>query len=223
MNHGPRIKKTRHCRPGKLASGRAGLPAIQGVRGVVAAGCKTSVGSARAAWPKRIQERRHQPGAEGNGGSRLVKPVEPWGCSSGTAAVWAIGANPAGFADGLQSVRLHPVPAGLRFGKAGCETRLLPDHGLHAAGHACKTSDRIKPGNLEARQKNTNGSPATGRSIASSSHHGTKCQFETMGINDFVPPRDKTTYFSGLLRPATGHLYRFTICVGVSEGGINHG
>lgn len=219
MSHGTRLEKTQHCDQGRVAASRPGLPPLESLRGTLSTGRQVTAGCSGATWSERHQERRYQPCAKGDGDSWMVEPIQSRRSRSGATAVRAAVANPARLADGLQSLRLHAVPAGLRPGEAGRKARMLSDHGLHAAGVAWKTTSRISAGHLEACQKNANGSPATGRSNGSSSRHGTRHQFQCIEIGDFVPPRDKTPCLLGWLRPATGHLYRFTICRAVfSEG-----
>ena len=219
MTYGPKIKETQHCHQGQLAAGRLGFSPVESVCRAIAARLQVAARCYGTAWAERHQERRHQPSTQNDGRSWMVKPLQSRCSSSGVASVRSAGANPARLADGLQPVRLHAVPAGLRSGKAGRKARELSDHRLHAARHACETTSRIGAGHLETCQKNANGSPATGRSDGSSSRHGTE-QLNKWAINScFVPPRDKTPCFPGWLRPATGHLYRFTICTEVFSGG----
>lgn len=220
MTYETRFEKAQHSHQGRLATSRAGFPPLESMRGTVTAGRQATAGCSGLAWPKCHQKRGYKPRPKGNGRSRMVKPIQPWRSRSGAIAIRPTSPNPARLKNGLQSVRLHAVPAGLRLGKAGCETGLLPNHGLHATGHAGKTSDGCESSRVAKGQKNENGSPATGQSSPSSSRHGTE-QPKQWAINSyFVPPRDKTPCFSESLRPATGHLYRLAICREVfSEGG----
>lgn len=189
MSHGTRLKKTQHCDQGRVVTGGPGLPPLKSLRDTVSIGRQVAAGCSGATWSERHQERRYQPGAESNGGSWMVKPLQSRRSRSGVAAVRAAGANPARLADGLQPVRMHAVPAGLRPSKAGRKARMLSDHGLHAARHAWKTASRISASHLETCQENANGSPAAGRSTGSSSRHGTKYPIKADEISDFVPPR----------------------------------
>ncbi len=187
--------------------------------GTFATWSKAIAGCDGDAWPECDQQRRHLPHAEGHGNSWLVRPFNPCCCKKGASTVRPAGQNQAGYAGRLQSIRMCAVPAELRLGEARREARVLSDNGLHGGEcRVCRPSYRVNPGETAVRQKNRNGSPATGQTTGSSSRHGTSGEFETVEVSVFVPPRDKTPCFSGRVRPATGHLYRFTICTAVGGG-----
>lgn len=186
MTYETRYEKTQHSHQGPLASCGLGLPALSSLRGFIATSRKATIGHPGIAWAECHPQRGYKPRPQGNGRSWMVKPIQPWRSRSGATAIRPVGTNPARLKDGLQPVRLHAVPTGLRLIETGCETGLLPDHGLHAAGHAGETSNGSEPSPVAKGQKNANGSPATGRSGLSSSRHGTKPPvFQCC----FVPPR----------------------------------
>ena len=197
-----------------------GVSTLKSVRGVVTAGGKTVARPVRATWPECDAQRRFIARPQGDGRAWLVKSFKPRGRRSGTKRSWATRSDSARIAPRLQPLRPDALSTELRPGQVGCEAGNLQVHRLHGRRRITRKSTlRSQSGDMATCQKNANGSPATGRSNGSSSRHGTE-QLKKWAMNRyFVPPRDKTPCFSGLLRPATGHLYRFTICTEVFSGG----
>ena len=213
--NGPRYEEARCSGLRSMAACADRFSEKPSMRGTISARCQVADGRARHAWPECDQERRYQPHAEVDGRPRVVQPGELARRGPGVDRPRATVSDPPGLQARLQLVRRHLLPARLRPDKAGCPPRMLSNDRLH--GTECRgreAADGAASGTVATSSKNANASPATGRSTRKTSHHGTKYDAGTDEIAVFVPPRDKTPCFSGWQRPATGHLFRFTICRG---------
>lgn len=213
--------KARDRRFGYVDSFAVGVSTLKSVRGVVTASGKAIARSVRATWPECDTQRRFVAGSEGDGCAGLDKSLKPRRSGSGTTGARANRSDPAGIAPRLQSVRGHAIPVELRPIQARRKAGNVQVHRLHGRQrNAGESTNGSESGAVATCQKNANGSPATGRSTPQTSRHGTKPRRKTSEIGHFVPPRDKTACFWVVLRPATGHLYRLTICSNLSSEGI---
>lgn len=209
--------KTRDRRNGYLDSLSSGVFAVKGVRGTVTAGGKAFARRVGATWPERHAQRRFVTSAQGHGGTRVDKPFKPRRSGSGTTGAWTTRSDPAGIASRLQSIRGHFVSAELQLDEGRRKAGDIQANRLYGRRRITRQSTHgSKSGEVATPEKNANGSPATGRSTPKTYRHGTNQAHENRGIADFVPPRDKTPCFWVWLRPATGHLYRFAICTGLT-------
>ena len=194
----------------------AGVSAVTGVRRAFTAGGKAAARPAGTPGAERQGQRRSIARAQGHGLPWMDKPQQPRRSGSRIDRPSASCSNPAGIAPRLQSLRGHAVPAELRPDEARRNAGSLQVHRLHGRRrNTGRSANDGESGSVATSQKNANGSPATGRSTGKTSRHGTRRPASSGEIADFVPPRDKTPCFWASLRPATGHLYRLTICSGI--------
>lgn len=212
------ITKAPDCRFRFLASCASSFPEGASVRGVVATCRKTIARCASDAWAERDQERRHITSTAHHGCPGMGKPQQPSSGCAGAYRASLADSNPARFAARLQPVCLHPLPARLRPEESRCQARMLSNDRLHGRRRdPGKRPHGSSPRPLATCQKNANAIPPTGQQTGKTSRHGTNAITEVQGIAHFVPPRDKTPCIWGRHRPATGHLYRFTIYPGDAE------
>ena len=215
------IQKTIYCRFWDLASSGARLLTIQSLRRAVPAWREAISGCAIDARPECNKERGYFSSAENHGGAGMDKSKFLGRSGIGAYRAWSADTNPAGAAARLQPVRNYLVSAGLRHRKTRCKAGMLPDARLWGRWWRirCQTNGN-KSGQVAQSEKIEIGIPATGRCVRKTSRHGTNSETGKLKMSNFVPPRYKTHHFSAWHRPATGHLYRFTICTN-PEGG-NH-
>lgn len=214
---GERIEETPACGQWRMVTAAAGFSPQQSMCGAVAARRKAAVRRIGNAWTECSEERRPLPDSQVDARSRLVRPAKSECSGAGIGGARTADANPARVTTRLQPVRGYVVSAGLQT-PARRGAGMLPEHGLHAGRRACKPADRSEAGYLATCPKNANGNPATGRYTGQTSCHGTNSNGVKPKEAEFVPPRDKTPCFSGCRRPATGHLYKYAISLGESEG-----
>lgn len=212
------IKEATNSRFRFLASSASSLPQSASVRGVVATWRKATARRTCDAWAERDQERRHISSATHHGCPRMDEPQQPSRRRTGTHRASPADSDPARFAARLQPVRLRPLPARLRPEENRRQAGMLSDNRLHGRRRGSgKRPYGSDPRPLATCQKNANAIPATGQRTSKTSRHGTNAITQVRRITPFVPPRDNPPCFQGQHRPATGHLYRFTIYPGDAE------
>lgn len=197
-----------YCRFGELAAVAPGFPSFESMRGAFTHCGKATDRRSFNAWSERNEKWRHLDCAQADEGSRMEQPFEPERCHPRTCVARTADPDAPRLAARLFIVRLHAVPSGLRSEQAGCEARLLPDHGLHG-GRASpgRTAHGIEARRLASRKEGRKlktvapwrdkvpaDCPATGQSgrprkanIATLSRHGTKPPIFARSV---VPPRD---------------------------------
>ena len=191
---------------------------VKSVRGTVTPCGKTFARPVRATWPECDAQRRFIAYAKGYGVPWLAGTLKPSSSGSGVTGARATRSDPAGIAPRLQSVRGHALSVELRPIQVRREAWNVQVHRLHGRLRIMgQSANGRKTSAMATCQKNANGSPATGRDTPKTSRHGTKPYRKTSEIGHNVPPRDETPCFWGGQRPATGHLYRLTICSNVSK------
>lgn len=213
------FQKAIHRGNRRLASAAAGFSKVAGLRRVIDTRKQIIARCACPTWPECDQERRFKPSTQNHVDSRLDEPKHARRRRVGTGTIRPAFTDEAGVTKGLLTFRLHTFSTGLRFGQAGYKARSVSNHGLHGipTNSRSPTHGR-KSSELEAGKKIKFRCPATGQGSGETSRHGTKSGKEKGEITYFVPPRYKIPHFWGWLRPATGHLYRFTIYQGFSCG-----
>lgn len=217
-------KKTRRSGIGTMASNAIGLSTVKSLRGTVHLGSQVTVRRAGDTRAERDRQWRYFAGAQVDGSQRMDKSKQSRRSRKRTQGTRITDSNASRLATRLQPVRMHPLSTQLRSEKNRCGSRQFSHYGLHGVRRESRTApDRNQTGQLATRKESrtlsrhgTNGIPATGRSRPKTSRHGTKSKAKSIEIADFVPPRDKTPCFWGVHRPATGHLYRLTICSEIS-------
>lgn len=214
MTHAEKENEARHSSCRGMAASSFGFFTIKSLRRDVSPCGKIITRSMGVIRPERKRQRGFIAYPENTGCPRLVKSFQPSCSSPRVIRTWLINSNPKRHSLGLQLVCSNAISTALRPIQVRCFSWKLSSYGLHGGRRSTgKTSNLGKSSPLETCQKNANGSPATGRCMLKTSRHGTKQGNLKGEIRHFVPPRDKTPSFSCGYRPATGHLYRFTICM----------
>lgn len=206
------IQETAARRQRALAPNAARFHQITRLRRVVSTGGEADPRCSLDAGAECYEERRHFLGTEGDGGARMEQSQQPQCSGAGANRERPHCADAPGRAARLQPVRLHAVPARLRSKEDRCIAWLLPCNRLHEARRILgRPAHRSKTGAMAESEKDANGIPATGQRSRISSHHGTKAGGRMTRKPGFVPARYETPGLRQSLRPATGHLYRFTM------------
>lgn len=209
MSHDAKIEEALNCGHRLMASRAPRFSQVEGMRGTFAPWCQIAAGRARPTRPERDQKRRYQSSAAHHAPPWMDEQKQSACRHCGTDRARPAIHDAARITAGLQSVRLHHVPARLRLIETRRSPRLIPADGLHGRRtDPCKTAYGDSAGSMATRQKIKNGAPATGRFSLKTSRHGTNDARNFLVKGHFVPPRDETPCFSGSKRPATGHLYR---------------
>lgn len=214
MTHAEKENEARHSSCRGMAASSFGFFAVKGMCRNVPPCSKIDTRFIGATWPERERQRGFKPYTQNTGRSRLDKQSQSPCSSPRIARTRLADSNSERFPLGLQPVCNNAISATLRSIQARRFSWKLSSHGLHGGGRdACKTPYFRKSGSLEACQKNANGSPATERCMPKTFRHGTMQEIVKGKTRHFVPPRNETPCFSCCHRSATGHLYRFTICI----------
>lgn len=191
------IQETRHRLHWIVGACAARLLAQPRLCGAFAPRCKVALGRSLNARSQCCEEWRPLHNTKGHGLSRVVWTRNAKSGIQRTGSTRFVVGHTSGEPPRLQAVCMHPVSAGLRPTKARRETRLLPANRLHGRGsNERHASDGRASGTLATRQKNRNGSPATGRTPPQTSRHGTN----GAGRSDSLRA----------LRPATGQTPRLS-------------
>ncbi|RFC37760.1 MAG: hypothetical protein DID92_2727743059 [Candidatus Nitrotoga sp. SPKER] len=219
MTHVQKKIETRHSSCRGVATSPTGIFAVQGVRRNVPTCSKISAGFMGVTWGQRKRQWRFISNSKNARDSGLDKPGQPACCNSRVNSKRPADSNSARWAFGLQLICTDALSTSLRSIQVTSYTKRLSSLGLHGRRRStCQTTYIGKSGTLETCQKNANGSPATERCIPKTFRHGTMQHTKTVKMIHFVPPRNETHCFSCFDRSATGHLYRFTICMVILNG-----
>ena len=199
----------------KLVATPIGFPQVESMCRTVPSCHEVAGGHAGDARSECVTEWRCIDSSSDYGCSGMDEQGDSPGVSKRASGIRIDHKDQAGGQAGLQSVRSHSVPSGLRSGKAGREAWMLSGDRLHGERNAaCKSPLGRKPGEVEVCQKIKKGRPATEQSHRLSFRHGTKASSSRVKFRHFVPPRYKTPCFSPFYCSATGHLSRYAIYMG---------